>query len=47
MSDGPITDEKLLDLMIDPMAELEDVEISARKMRERLAVIPVRFQRRI
>ena len=39
------TDEKLVDLMIDLMAELEAVETSARRMRERLAMISVRMQR--
>lgn len=41
----PITEEKLVDLMIDLMAELEGIEISARDMRERLAIISVRMQR--
>ena len=37
------TDEQLVDLMIDLMAELEGIELSARQMRERLSVISTRM----
>jgi hypothetical protein len=40
MNEKP-TNEQLVDLMIDLMAELEGIEIGARKMRERLELISI------
>lgn len=45
--EGRPTDEQIIDLMIEMMAELDEIEGSIRRLRERLELASCAVQRRV